>query len=178
MSGEALKPPGFFGKIPATGDFVSRGLSPGFVREWDRWLVRTLGPDFAILPEQAPGIRFVLGRPPGPAAGVIVASSDRHGRAFPLTVVAAIGSDALCGPEAVPWFDAIEDAALAARDGRLDAEALGGELAGIGPPAVPVSGGIEPGMALWIAGSDIAVAPPDRAGEALRQLLAARVGAA
>ncbi|RUW25688.1 type VI secretion system-associated protein TagF, partial [Mesorhizobium sp. M4B.F.Ca.ET.013.02.1.1] len=36
--------PGFYGKIPATGDFVSRRLTGDFVRVWDRWLAQHLVP--------------------------------------------------------------------------------------------------------------------------------------
>ena len=29
---------GYHGKIPTQGDFIQRGLPPGFTRAWDRWL--------------------------------------------------------------------------------------------------------------------------------------------
>ena len=29
---------GWFGKIPALGDFVTRHLPPSFVQPWDEWL--------------------------------------------------------------------------------------------------------------------------------------------
>ena len=38
--------PGFYGKMPATGDFVTRRLSGDFVRAWDRWLAQHLVPLF------------------------------------------------------------------------------------------------------------------------------------
>ena len=37
-----LNPPGLFGKLPSTGDFVTRGLPAGFLRVWDAWLSRHL----------------------------------------------------------------------------------------------------------------------------------------
>ncbi|RUZ99042.1 type VI secretion system-associated protein TagF, partial [Mesorhizobium sp. M7A.F.Ca.US.002.01.1.1] len=36
--------PGFYGKMPATGDFVTRRLTGDFVRVWDRWLAQHLVP--------------------------------------------------------------------------------------------------------------------------------------
>ncbi len=35
---------GFFGKLPARGDFVARGLPPGARPVVDRWLTRMLAP--------------------------------------------------------------------------------------------------------------------------------------
>ncbi|TIU04376.1 MAG: type VI secretion system-associated protein TagF, partial [Mesorhizobium sp.] len=36
--------PGFYGKMPATGDFVTRRLPGDFVRAWDRWLAQHIVP--------------------------------------------------------------------------------------------------------------------------------------
>ena len=33
---------GFYGKVRTHGDFVRRGLSAGFVAQWDAWLQRGL----------------------------------------------------------------------------------------------------------------------------------------
>ncbi len=79
---------GFYGKIPATGDFVSRGLPGGFVRSWDRWVAAHLTPLqlSGAWPEHA-GLRFVLGPDAnGPMAGVALPGRDKAGRRFPLTV--------------------------------------------------------------------------------------------
>ena len=34
--------PGWYGKLPALGDFASRRLPPEFVEPWDRWLAAGL----------------------------------------------------------------------------------------------------------------------------------------
>jgi type VI secretion system protein ImpM len=88
--------PGWFGKMPSVGDFVSRRLPDGFIRRWDTWLQRGLAlaraePGDAWLAGYlvAPVRRFwiapgVLGRPGW--AGVLMPSVDRVGRHFPLTI--------------------------------------------------------------------------------------------
>lgn len=91
---------GWFGKIPALGDFVTRRLPPSFVDTWDAWLSAELLAAQSVLAEAwLPGYRsapiwcFAL------MAGVIdrnwwygawIPSFDRVGRQFPLTI--AIGS--------------------------------------------------------------------------------------
>jgi type VI secretion system protein ImpM len=75
---------GFFGKLPGTGDFVTRGLPSAFVKSWDCWLTRHLAPRLAC---DAPPLYFH--RPGTPAfTGVVVPSRDSAGRLFPLTLAA------------------------------------------------------------------------------------------
>jgi len=95
---------GWFGKIPALGDFVTRRLPATFVERWDAWLSAELfdlqsSPVDAwqIAYRQAPIWRFAL--MPGvidrsPWYGACIPSYDRVGRQFPLTI-------ALAGPLAV-----------------------------------------------------------------------------
>ena len=85
-----------WGKLPARGDFVGRGLPPRWRAEWDGWLQLGLALaaatlDAATLRERldtfAPW-RFVALPAAGEAwCGIIVASHDRTGRRFPLTLV-------------------------------------------------------------------------------------------
>lgn len=127
-------PPGstaWYGKLPARGDFVSQGLSPVQVRAWDGWLQQGLQraakrwpPDVLERRLQAfPPWRF-LAWPDGPAggvwAGVLVASHDRVGRAFPLTVLQALEAPRL---PALDWLD-IEAALARMADAALDATDL------------------------------------------------------
>ena len=42
-------PPGFFGKLPSRGDFVTRRLPQGFVAGWDGWLREVLAASRAEL---------------------------------------------------------------------------------------------------------------------------------
>ncbi|MFD2055360.1 type VI secretion system-associated protein TagF [Mesorhizobium calcicola] len=97
---------GFFGKIPATGDFVAGNLPRTFIDRWDRWMSMELlaRPDEG---EINPRVwRFVV--QPGifgdqPCAGVWRMSEDRVGRRYPFAIV-GIGTP----PDAAdPWFDAV-----------------------------------------------------------------------
>ena len=120
---------GLFGKIPAHGDFVRRHLPRSFVGPWDDWLSAgiaaaqdALGDDWAAAWDTAPAWRFRLAPGvcgPDAAVGAMLPSADMVGRRFAITLAALPAHDA---PE--EWFAALEDAALAARDGALDADAL------------------------------------------------------
>lgn len=92
-----------FGKLPAHGDFVSRGLAPPQVEAWDAWAsaaleaLRATAPDFEEAHDAAPPWRFVAGPSTlGPQwrAGAVAPSVDSAGRRF----LAAIGVE--CGAEA------------------------------------------------------------------------------
>jgi len=93
--------PGFFGKLPWLGDFVTRDLPVSFVTPWDGWLQAGMAATRDGLGEAwvdrfltAPIWRFLLPAGcAGPAmAGVLMPSVDRVGRSFPLTI-AAEGAD-------------------------------------------------------------------------------------
>jgi type VI secretion system protein ImpM len=128
VSGEASAAvPGWYGKLPALGDFVGRRLPPEFVRPWDTWLQERMGTTRATLGDAwldcyltAPIWRFVL--LPGLVgesgwAGVLMPSVDRVGRHFPLTVAVAlpsVGAAARIVFDGEPWLAGLEEAALAA----------------------------------------------------------------
>lgn len=130
-------PPGFYGKVPVLGDFVSRRLSPVFIRCWDDWLSRSiaesragLGDDWLEKYLTSPVWRFALG--PGLCGepgwvGVMIPSVDRVGRYFPLTLA---GSTAAGTPLSWPllegdaWLDRLEDLALSALGDHFDLEAF------------------------------------------------------
>ncbi len=88
--------PGWFGKLPNVGDFVSRRLPNGFIQDWDRWLEQGLALARAELGAAwlagylvAPIRRFwlapgVLGK--SGWAGLMMPSVDHVGRHFPLTI--------------------------------------------------------------------------------------------
>lgn len=76
---------GFFGKLPAHGDFVARGLPVGARQVLDRWLTQVLrlcGP----APEDWPpgGLRALIAHAGAPMALLILPSRDAAGREFPL----------------------------------------------------------------------------------------------
>ena len=93
---------GFFGKLPARGDFVRAGLPRSFIDPWDAWLQQVLPASRRILGEawepawlEAPVWRFAL--PPNlcgpePVVGLWLPSVDRAGRYFPLMLGCAGGS--------------------------------------------------------------------------------------
>ena len=122
-------PTGLYGKLPAHGDFIRRRLPDSFVTPWDAWLQagilaarEALGDGFAEAWSQAPAWCFRL--PPGvcgpdAAAGLLLASEDRVGRLFPLTLAALL--DPADPPPAAGWYDALRDAA---RDAAGSADTL------------------------------------------------------
>ena len=109
---------GLFGKLPRHGDFVRRGLPPGFVAAWDSWISAGLVAAQAALGEAwtttwgtAPVWRFHLAAGtcgPHAAAGIWRASSDQVGRDFPLTLAAILPPGA--GTPGEDWFAALEAA--------------------------------------------------------------------
>jgi type VI secretion system protein ImpM len=129
---DALPLTGLFGKVPAHGDFVRRGLPTTFVGPWDAWLQdgmatarERLGDRWAALWDSAPPWRFALPAGacgPDAVAGVLLPSEDMVGRRFPITLAALLAPDAPLPADG--WFTALEAAALAGRAGRADADAL------------------------------------------------------
>jgi type VI secretion system protein ImpM len=117
--------PGFFGKLPLSGDFVARRLPGEFVAVWDRFASGFLVPMLQrAWPEN--GLRFLLG--PGQAgpqamAGLVLPSRDRVGREFPLTIAAPIVTDVTPRPLA-QWFAEMTGPAQDAAEGLIDAGEL------------------------------------------------------
>ncbi|USJ00427.1 type VI secretion system-associated protein TagF [Xanthomonas prunicola] len=117
------RPPGFYGKLPAVGDFVHRRLPETFVDPWHVAMQGLLSAAAATIttPEQhAPVWRFVL--MPGLAGtaawvGAMRASVDRVDRVFPLVIAAPLSASDADGTTAavVPtdlylpsWLDAAD----------------------------------------------------------------------
>jgi type VI secretion system protein ImpM len=124
---------GFFGKLPARGDFIRAGLSRGFIDTWDTWLQQVLPPCRQILGADWDDIwsvslawRFAL---PGRALGLLLPSVDRAARQFPLTI-AAEGAD-----DGDIFLDAAEQAARDALDQEFAPDMLFARLQDIPPPA-------------------------------------------
>jgi type VI secretion system protein ImpM len=98
--------PGFFGKIPAAGDFVVWNLPRDFTDRWDRWFSAEL----RLRPDNGPldPRTWRFGAPPGvfgarEAAGAWRMSEDRAGRRYPF-VVARLAP--IPDPDD-PWFDGV-----------------------------------------------------------------------
>jgi type VI secretion system protein ImpM len=141
--------PGFYGKLPVVGDFVSRRLSREFITPWDQWLQSSMAASREQLSQQwlnsyltSPLWRFVLG--PGLFGqsgwmGILMPSVDKVGRYFPLTLALAVPDNT-----DVPalftanndWFSKLESAALSALEDNLDLNDLENLLKQISSPII------------------------------------------
>ncbi len=136
-------PTGWYGKIPATGDFIARRIPASFSESWDRWLQAAvegsrvqLGARWRDSFVSMPAWRFILA--PGVLtqnawAGLMVPSVDAVGRYFPLTVAAALPAASVDQVAtllaAAAWFDQIEAIALKAIAPAADTAAIDAALA-------------------------------------------------
>lgn len=141
---------GWYGKLPSLGDFAARRLSDAFVAPWDAWLAQrvaetqlALGDEWLALYLTCPVWRFFA--MPGAIAptlgacwtGVVMASVDRVGRHFPLTIAASMPAAPSTGGEVAAlwqWLAAIEGVALAALDFDHSIERLDAQLAALPVP--------------------------------------------
>jgi len=134
---------GCFGKVPALGDFLSRGLDPGLAARLDGWLQDAVAASRAALGEAwldlylASAVwRSILGAGAsggGAVAGILCPSVDRVGRCFPLAVLAPVGP-AGTAADWNGWFDRAEDTVRDVVEERADAEAFLAALAALGAP--------------------------------------------
>ena len=153
LEAEAPAQPGFFGKLPARGDFVGRRLDQEFRTRFDEWLQRCIATSkrqlgTAWLPAylNTPIWRFVLG--PGlcgavPTLGVMMPSVDRVGRYFPLVIAAQLPGCLSPGSmfqTARDWFDAAEQLILRSLDDDFDLAAFDAEVMAIGVPPYAKAG--------------------------------------
>jgi len=147
---------GFFGKVVSHGDFVSRRLSPTFVREWDDWLQAGLRYSRERLGENwqrsylcSPIWHFALaGGVSGESdwAGVVMPSVDRVGRYFPLTLA--------CGGPHAPiierlrrdsdWYAELERLALSSLELGFSLELFDRALSLLPEPSLYVASASEP----------------------------------
>lgn len=119
--------PGFYGKLPQIGDFISRRLPAEFLDPWDEWLQSGIAVSREQLTDRwleiyltSPIWNFVLGRGvcgEFPWCGLIMPSVDKVGRYFPLTVACRLPLDS--NPIAVAtwakeWFEQAEADVLSA----------------------------------------------------------------
>jgi type VI secretion system protein ImpM len=129
---------GWFGKMPALGDFASRRLPPEWIEAWDGWLQHELvrsraafgGDAWLALYLVAPVRRFWLA--PGLLAprawlGVLMPSVDSVGRHFPFTLATALLperdelADALANHN---WLDSADAVARQVLDPAFDVSSL------------------------------------------------------
>ena len=140
--------PGFYGKIPARGDFVARRLDPKFLKPLDEWLQRSIATSQRQLKDfwltaylDTPIWRFVMG--PGlcgdvAVAGILMPSVDRVGRYFPLVLAAPLpGCTAPVRliETAKDWFARVERLALTSLDDGFDFDRFDSAMKALGMPA-------------------------------------------
>jgi type VI secretion system protein ImpM len=122
----SLAAPGFYGKLPARGDFIGRRLGRSFIDAWDGWLQEALlasktalGPQWLEIYLTSPVWHFALGAGccgPNAVAGLVMPSVDSVGRYFPLMLGAEFpaGRDLAQFVPVSAWYQALEDLALSA----------------------------------------------------------------
>ena len=153
--------PGFFGKLPARGDFVSRRLDGDFRAGFDAWLQRSVATSkrqlgAAWLPTylRSPIWRFVLGPHlcgASPSLGVMIPSVDRVGRYYPLVLAAQLPDCLSPGTlfhGARDWFDRAEQLILTSLDDGFDLDGFDRAVLGLGLPPYAKTRGAGPAPAL------------------------------
>ncbi|HEY6353832.1 MAG TPA: type VI secretion system-associated protein TagF [Burkholderiaceae bacterium] len=129
---------GWFGKMPALGDFASRRLPAQWIESWDDWLQHELMRSRAALGDDewlslylvAPVRRFWLAPAllaPSAWLGVLMPSVDNVGRHFPFTLATALpaGHDELVDALANDnWLDAADAVARQVLDPAFDVPSL------------------------------------------------------
>lgn len=129
--------PGFYGKIPAIGDFISRRLPSEFILPWDSWLQtsqtasrQALGERWLNIYLTSPIWRFILSpNNCGPTGwmGILMPSVDRVGRYFPLTLATPIQRNndlASLFFSAAGWFDRLELLALSSLEDEFNLDSF------------------------------------------------------
>jgi len=127
MPSETLAPGeiGWYGKLPAAGDFLRHHLPDAFVDDWDAWLRAGMaaaadaqGEDWQDSFLRFPVWYFLRGNDgSGAWAGLLLPGVDRVGRLFPMTVAFNIPPDDFGGlafAQIETRLAAIEDHTLAA----------------------------------------------------------------
>lgn len=152
---------GYYGKIPAHGDFVRSRADVAFVAAWDAWLQDGLAASRAELAEDweqayqnAPIWRFCFGPKicgPHPMIGVMMPSQDRVGRRFPLTVFHPVSQDLSQNAlDLEPFMTKLEDIALLALTEQLDKSQFSARLDTLVLPDLPATDGAEQ-MSYWLS---------------------------
>ena len=160
--------PGLFGKLPAFGDFLSRGLPHNFIRAWDGWLQDGIQASRELLGEAwlevyltSPLWHYALSAGicgPEAMAGVLMPSVDRVGRYFPFTLACPLPQGT--GPFALrraagSWYAGVEALARAAlqEGGEIDQLLADLERLGGPPPApAPARPALERGLVARLEG--------------------------
>lgn len=151
MIGTVWSGAGFHGKLPARGDFVSRGLPAEVVETLDAWMGEGAAETRSVLGEgwlgaylSAPVWHFaadpgLIGAPVA-ATGLIIPSVDKVGRYFPLVLVAPLAGEGTLLERLTPlsgWRRRAEDTALWALEEGTGFDEFVSAVEALGAPAVP-----------------------------------------
>lgn len=143
---------GWTGKLPSSGDFLSRRVDPAFAAPWEQWLLAVLAGSRERLRERwqesflsAPAWRFVLAPgtlSPGAWCGLMVPSVDSVGRYYPLTLVCGLDAAAFDPDAALKamgnWFAMAEMLATEALSPTIDIGAFDDSIAALPLPNFPI----------------------------------------
>jgi len=161
MSGFSPATVGYFGKLPAKGDFLRAGLPEDFVSAWDGWCRDFLTATRAALGEaweqawmEAPIWHFLL--PAGACGaqavlGVWIASIDKVGRHFPFTAV-ALAASSIDLEAGGGWLEMAEEVAFSGVVEDAPHEDFAARL------AAPVAKAMLSGPGWWTEGSPLVAA--------------------
>jgi type VI secretion system protein ImpM len=160
--------PGFFGKVPTRGDFVSSRLPRSFLELWDDWLQdgmvasrQQLGEGWVETYLSCPVWCFALTAGlcgEHAVAGLLMTSVDAVGRHFPFTLAAllpAASNVALLPETADGWFTAAMSVAAVVRREAFDFDSLDKRVKALGPlPAsgTGAAGAMSPASVWWMTG--------------------------
>lgn len=128
---------GYYGKLPAYGDFIQKRLPQDFINVWHEWLQAGMLAAREREPENwlsyylnCPAWCFVLSATvcgEQAVAGVTIPSVDRVGRYFNFTLACMLPQDAeptSFAAQNPPWFTALRDLALTALDEEMEQPAI------------------------------------------------------
>lgn len=147
---EGRDPPGWYGKLPALGDFAQRRLPADFVQSCDGWLSRAmegsreeLGESWLDIYLTAPVLRFAWAPgvfDPNWWFGVLMPSCDTVGRYFPLLIAQRRPRppmDRIAFDHLELWFDQLAMAAVETLGEGAPLDQFEDSLAAASPWATP-----------------------------------------
>ena len=160
--------PGWYGKLPALGDFASRRLASEWIAQWDGWLATGLHQLQQAAPDTwledylaSPAWRFALmpgslpdGSGDGLRVGVLVPSVDRVGRYFPLVVISPPLPRPVDSAQVAAlwqWAGELEDVAVQALQDDWSAETLDAALANTPLPQPHSAAAMPPALAALLS---------------------------
>jgi type VI secretion system protein ImpM len=139
--------PGFYGKLPIRGDFLSRRLPLAYTQAWDVWMQESIASSRERLHDRwldcyltSPVWRYLINDArlgEGAFAGVLIPSVDQVGRYFPFLISAQVHHRENLFHLLVrgtSWFDAAELTALEALNQNVDIDELDNRIRDLGYP--------------------------------------------